>query len=317
MQNARTFRNRLLAAAAFVICAASAPVPAHAVSKEIVEIQTQVQQLVEMAQRLQSTLDSHFGAMQSLAQQTATEATKMSAAVTAIQQKLDAQNQALSGQVNTLSGQIQSLNDSVDELQSRLDRLQAAIKNLQSQMQNIQAPMPGMTAPGTAAPGTAAPGGTAAETAPGLPGTPGGALAAANTQMGAGAQAPPLEQTFQAAMSDYLAKRYKLAASEFGSVVEYYPLDNLAGTAQFYLGEIAYHQGHYTQAVNDYNMVLEGYSGNSRAPTAELHKGLAMLSMKEREAGIHELRLLIQRYPRTPEAAEARRRLGEMGVSLR
>ena len=336
MQKARTLRNRFLAVAAFAVLIASAPMPAHAVSKQIIALQTQVQQLIEMVQRLQSTLDSHFGVLQGLEQQTANEATQMKASVDTLEQKLNAQNEALSGKVDTVSGQIQSLNDSVDELQSRLDRLQKAIQNLQSQLQNIQAPPPAMTAPGAAAPGTAAPGtaapgtGTPDTGAPGdnaagaapagaqsSPGTPAAASAPAAPQLPAVAQAPPLEETYQAGMRDFEAGRYQLAASELGDVVHYYPLDDLAGTAQFYLGEIAYQQKHYADAVNDYNIVLEGFSGNPRAPTAELHKGLALLMMKERQAGIQELRQLIQRYPRTPEAADARRRLNDMKVSVR
>jgi TolA-binding protein len=334
MRKSHTIRNRLLAAATCIMLMASAPMPAHAVSKEIVQLQTQVQQLVQMVQRLQSTLDSHFGVLQNQAQQTAAAAAQMSAAVTEIQQKLNAQNEALSGKVQTVSGQIQSLNDSVDELRSRLDRLQASIKSLQSQLQNIQAPPPPTAAPGAEAPegtNSASPGSGPSPGSPGSPGSAGdsgaappGAQSSAGTapaaapaaapQLPAAAQAPPLEQTFQSAMRDYEAGRYKLATSEFGDVVQYYPLDDLAGTAQFYLGEIAYHQKRYDDAVNNYNVVLEGFSGNSHAPTAELHKGLALLALNKRTAGIHELRLLLQRYPRTPEAADARRRLNELGV---
>lgn len=325
MRKAHTIRNRLLAAAACIMLMASAPTPAHAVAKEIIELQTQVQQLVQMVQRLQSTLDSRFGVLQNLAQQTSNEANQMSAAVNAIQQKLNAQNEALSGKVQTVSGQIQSLNDSVDELRSRMDRLQASIKDLQSQLQNIQAPPPVTVAPGTGAPGgtdsaapSGSPGSTGGTAPPGAQSPPAASApsAPAAPQLPAVSQTPPLEQTFQSAMRDYEAGRYKLAAGEFGDVVQYYPLDDLAGTAQFYLGEIAYHQKRWADAVNDYNVVLEGFSGNSHAPTAALHKGLALLTMKKRTAGIHELRLLVQRYPRTPEAADARRRLNDMGVRV-
>ena len=36
---------------------------------------------------------------------------------------------------------------------------------------------------------------------------------------------------------------------------------DLASNAQFYLGEIAYSQKHYEQAVNEYNRVLTNYGG--------------------------------------------------------
>ena len=46
-------------------------------------------------------------------------------------------------------------------------------------------------------------------------------------------------------MRDYTAGRYQVAQGEFQDIVHYYPLDDAAGTAQFYLGEIAYQQKDY------------------------------------------------------------------------
>ena len=107
-----------------------------------------------------------------------------------------------------------------------------------------------------------------------------------------------------------------MAAGEFQDVVHYYPLDDLAGTAQFYLGEIAYQQQDYTDAIGFYNQVLDAFSGNAKAPAAQLHKGLALLATNKKDAGIHELRLLIQRHPQTPEARVARSKLNGMGVRI-
>jgi tol-pal system protein YbgF len=129
-------------------------------------------------------------------------------------------------------------------------------------------------------------------------------------------QAPPLQETFQSGLRDYNAGHYPVAVGEFQDVLHYYPLDDLAGSAQFYLGEIAYQQKKYDEAINSYNAVLEGFSGNPKAPAAQLHKGLALMAVNKRDAGVHELRLLIQRYPRTPEAASARSKLNAMGIRI-
>jgi TolA-binding protein len=93
-------------------------------------------------------------------------------------------------------------------------------------------------------------------------------------------------------------------------------MDPMAGSAQFYLGEIAYRQHNYDEAVKDYNVVLEQFSGSPKAATAQLHKGLALIALSKRDAGTHELRSLIQRHPQTPEAAQARAKLNEMGVRV-
>ncbi len=299
----RTIRNRVLAAALFVAVLASAPTPAHAVSKEIIQLQTQVQQLLDMVQRLQSTLDTRFGVLQNLAQQTADQAKQMGATVDDLQQKLNAQNEAINGKVDTVSGQVQALNDSVDELKSRIAKLDKTVQDLQSQLQNIQTPPAQAAMPG------AAPGPAGQQPAVG----PGAAPPAAAPAMN---QAPPLQDTFQSGLRDYNAGHYQVAQGEFQDVLRYYPLDDLAGSAQFYLGEIAYQQKRYNDAINSYNAVLEGFAGNPKAPTAQLHKGLALLATNKREAGIHELRILIQRHPRTPEAASARSKLNGMGVRI-
>jgi TolA-binding protein len=294
MKMERTVRNRVLAAAVLAAVLVSAPRPAHAASKEIIQLQTQVQQLLDMVQRLQSTMDTRFGVLQNLAQETADQAKQMGVTVNDLQKKLNAENEGVSGKVDTVSGQVQSLNDSVDELKSRVAKLTKTIQDLQTQMQNVQAPPAGGGQPGAPA------------AAPGAP--PAGATAMNQT--------PPLQETFQSGLRDYNAGNYQVAIGEFQDVLHYYPLDDLAGSAQFYMGEIAYGQKRYDDAISSYNAVLEGFSGNAKAPAAQLHKGLALLAQDKRDAGIHELRVLIQRHPKTPEAASARSKLNAMGVKI-
>jgi TolA-binding protein len=299
----RAHRLRFLPAAILAIFLVSASQPAHATSKEMIELQTQVQQLLDMVQRLQSTVDTRFGAMQHMVETTADDANQMTAAVTALQQKINAQTDASNGKVDTVSGQVQSLNDSVDELKSRISKLDKSIQDMQTQLQNIQnPPAGGMPA---ATPGATPAGGDAGAAGGGVTPSPAG-----------GMQAPPLQGTFQAGLRDYNAAKYTVAAGEFQDVLHFYPLDDLAGTAQFYLGEIAYRQQDYSDAVKAYNNVLEGFSGNPKAPAAQLRKGLALLQMNKKDSGIHELRLLIQRHPQTPEAAQARTKLNALGVKI-
>jgi len=229
-----TLRNRVVAAAFLTAVLALAPMRAHAASKEIIQLQTQVQQLLDMVQRLQSTMDSRFGVLQNLSQLTADQAKQMSAAVNDLQQKLNAQSEGVSGKVDTVSGQIQSLNDSVDELKSRVAKLDKTIQDMQGQLQNIQSP----PAPQQGTPG-------AMPSPAGQPGAAGAAPGFGPPATGAPAsQAPPLQETFQSGVRDYNAGHYPVAVSEFQDVLHYYPLDDLAGSAQFYLGEIAYEQKH-------------------------------------------------------------------------
>ena len=302
MPKAFTLRHRAVAVAILAAAVVLMPARAHAASKEIIALQTQVQQLLDMVQRMQSTIDTKFGVLQHLVEQTADNANQMTQTVNSLQQKLNQQNDALSGKIDTASGQVQSLNDSVDELKTRIAKLDKSIADLQNQLQNIQ------TAPASAQPGAGPAGNPEGGAAPGsAPGTTAPPTASA-------APAPPLKETFQAALRDYNAAKYPVATGEFQDVIHYYPMDDLAGSSQFYLGEIAYRQQDYAEAIKNYNAVLENFSGNPKAPTAQLHKGFALIATAKKDAGIHELRLLIQRHPQTPEASQARAKLNALGV---
>ena len=308
MEMTRRLRNRLIPAAILAVALVAMPNPAHAASKEMIALQTQVQQLLDMVQRLQSTMDTRFGVLQNLAQQTADNATQMSTTVNALQQKINVQNDAGNGRLDTVSGQVQSLNDSVDELKSRIAKLDKSIQEMQTQLQNIQNP-PQPTAPGSPTGSPAGPQSDSGQSPAAGSGSPAAVAPAVS-------QAPPLRETFQAGVRDYNAARYDVAAGEFQAVLQYYPLDDLAGSAEFYLGEIAYRQQDYAGAVKAYNAVLEGFSGSPKAPAAQLRKGFALLELGKKDAGVHELRILIQRHPQTPEAAQARSKLNGMGVRI-
>jgi len=298
MPTANRFRTAFLLAALVSPIAGSAPLRAESTKDTVVALQTQVQQLLDAVQRLQSTVDSKFALLQHLVEQTADNANRVTASMDALQKKINAETEATNGKLDSTSGQIQSLNDSVDELKSRMSKLDKSIQDMQGQMQNTQNPPTG------------------------IPGQPGGAPSAATPGAGApegtagGGQAPPLQETYQAALRDYNTARYDVAAGEFKDVLTYYPQDELAGNAQFYLGEISYKQGDYAGAVKAYNAVLEGFSGSSKAPAAQLHKGQALIKSGKRDAGVRELRALIQRHPQTPEATQARAILNGMGVHI-
>jgi tol-pal system protein YbgF len=271
--------------------------PAHAVSKEMIQLQTQVQQLQDMLQHLQQSNDERMGVLQHLVEQTSDSVNRMSQTLNTLEQQVQAQN-GQGGKVDLLSGQIQGVNDSVDELKTRVAKLDKSLQDMQSQLQNIN------TQPAAAQQGQ--PG----QAMMGQPGQP------PQQPVQQQPQAPPVDQLYQSALRDYTSARYDVASGEFGDVIKYYPQDDLAGNAYFDLGEISYRKGDYPTAIQNYDAVLEQFAGSPKAPAAQLRKGLAEMDSNQRDAGIRDLRSLIQRYPQTPEAAQARSRLNGMGVRI-
>ena len=183
--------------------------------------------------------------------------------------------------VDQLSGQIQSLNDSLDELKARLAKVSKQLEDMQS-----------LAAEQSAAASRSA---TSAAAGPG--------------------PAPPPDVLYNNALRDYNGAKNDLAIQEFSDYIKFYPNTDLAGNCYFYLGEIQFRQGNYQQAAQNYDQVLQNFPTGSKVASAQLKKGFSLIELGKQDDGVQELRHVIQRYPRSPEALQARERLRKLGVS--
>lgn len=253
--------------------------PAFGVSKEIIQLQTQVQLLQDQMSKMQQSFDERMGIMRNLIEQSTDNVNKTTAAIADLQKTMQQQYSDNGAKIDQLSSQIQALHDSLDEMKTRLAAVNKQLNDLTNQGQNL---------------------------APGATPTP-----------AASAQAPPPDVLYNNALRDYNAAKYQLAAQEFMDYLKYYGSTDLAGNAQFYLGEIDYRQQNYEQAIKDYDTVLQQYPGGNKAAAAQLKKGYALLELGEKKDGVAELNSLISRYPRSVEATQARDRLRQLGVGAR
>jgi len=263
--------------------------PAFSVSKEIIQLQTQVQALQDQMTQMRQSFDERMGIMKNLIEQSTDNVNKVASAVTELTQQLQKSHNDTGARADQLSGQIQALNDSVDELKARMNKIGQQLDAIQSTQQNINQPPAGQTPQ------------------PGQPGQPG--------QPQAANQAPPADVLYNNALRDYNSGNFDLASQEFGDYLKYYQNTDLAGNAQFYLGDIAYRQGNYEAAVKSYDTVIEQYPDGNKAAAAQLKKGYALLELGQRQAGVRELNALITRYPRSIEAQQAKDRLKKLGAA--
>ncbi len=97
-------------------------------------------------------------------------------------------------------------------------------------------------------------------------------------------------------MRDITSGKYDLARQEFHDYLKFYGDTDLASNAQFYLGEIAYSQKNYDQAVTEYDHVLTNYPKSFKLA--------------------RELRDVVRRFPGTEEERRARAKLKELGVAV-
>jgi len=254
--------------------------PASGASKEMVQLQTQVQQLQEQMTAMQRSFDERMGVMKNLVEQDTDAINKVTAAITGLQATLQKQQGDSSSHVDQLAGQIQSLNDTLDELKARLAKVSKQLEDMQSSQQSLAAQQ-----------------------------------AQSQAQQQAQAQAPPPDVLYNNAIRDYNGDKNDLATQEFSDYIKFYPNTDLAGNCYFYLGEIQFRQGNYQQAAQSYDQVLQSFPTGNKAASAQLKKGFSLIELGKQDDGVTELRHVIQRYPRSNEALQARERLRKLGVS--
>jgi tol-pal system protein YbgF len=281
--------------------------PAQAANKDMIQLQTQMQQLQDAIARLQQSNDERMGVLKDLVQQTADSVNRMSVTVDGLKLAMQNQQDASAAKSEQLSGQIQSLNDSLDELKARMERMEKSMGTIQSQQQSTNAILGSL--PGTN-PASTQP---APLPSPGASGAPVNAAPIPVEPTATGVPTgPSAGDLYKTAYGDYMTGKYPLAASEFNDLIKAHPDDNLSGNAYFYLGEIDLRTQKPSAAVKSYDRVLEQYPDNQKIPSAHLHKGEALISLKQTDAGVRELHALIQRFPNSPEAAQAKARLASL-----
>ncbi len=254
----------------FIVCI----VPAYAVNKDLIELQTQVTQLQQQMTAMKQSFDERMGVMRNLLEQNTDATNKVTTAINGLQAFLNKQQQDRSGQGDQLSGQIQALNDTMDELKVRLTKLSKQLEDMQSAQQSMAAQQ-----------------------------------SQAQQQAQAIAQAPAPDVLYNNALRDYNGAKNDLASQEFNDYIKFYPNTDLAGNAYFYLAEIQFKAGDYQKAIANYDLVLQNFPGGNKAAAAQLKKGFALLELGKEDEGVQELKHVIQRYPRTNEAVQARERL--------
>jgi len=254
--------------------------PVSGANKDMVQLQTQVQQLQEQMTAMQRSFDERMGVMKNLVEQDTDAVNKVATAINSLQTTLQKQQAEGGSKTDQLSGQVQALNDTMDEIKVRLAKVSKQLEDMQAAQQSL-----------------------------------GAQQAQQQAQQQALAQAPPPDVLYNNGLRDYNGGKNDLALQEFSDYIKFYPNTDLAGNAYFYLGEIQFRQGNYQQAAQSYDQVLQNFPSGNKAASAQLKKGFSLIELGKQDDGVSELRHLIQRYPHSPEALQARDRLRKAGVA--
>jgi tol-pal system protein YbgF len=286
------------------------PAPAGAVAREIIELQTSVNQLLQIQQSMQTAITQNSAVQKTLIEQSLDAVSKLNSNMGAVQKTMQDLAANSGARLDTMGTQVQGLSDNVADLQARLGRFDQKLTDVQNTLQSIDAKLagppplaPGIpptgTAPGAAAPAAAAP-----------------ATAAPATGMPAAAAPPPsADVLYSNGLRDINGRHYDLAAQEFQDYLKYYGDTDLASNAQFYLGEIAFMENKFQQALDAYTKVIENYPKSFKLASARMRRGFCLAELGRKSAAIRELRSVVREYPGTEEAKRAAAKLREMGAT--
>ncbi|UCD86457.1 MAG: tol-pal system protein YbgF [Desulfobacterales bacterium] len=103
--------------------------------------------------------------------------------------------------------------------------------------------------------------------------------------------------------------QYENARELFRSFLKQYPKSEMADSAQFWLGEIYYHEKWYEKAILEYQKVIEDYPKGNKIPSALLKQGFAFLNLGDNANAGLILKELIRKFPDSNEANVAKNKL--------
>jgi tol-pal system protein YbgF len=311
------------ALAGIIAGSAVGPRPAEAVARELIELQRDVSTLLQGQKDLQSQMTQDHTVMKTLVEQSSDNVGRLNSTMSGLQKSVQDVQANSGARLDTMSTQVQGLSDNLEEIKSRLGKLNQQLVDLQNTMQSVDAKISGGGA-GQAPPNSAQPNpGSASNngfpTAPAYSSNGSVSPGATNPAVSSGpppSGAPSADNLYSNGLRDITSGKYDLARSEFQDYLRYYGNTDLAGNAQFYLGEIAYSQKNYDLAVAEYEKVITSYPHSFKVAPARLKEALANIELGQKATGVRELREIVKRYPGTEEDRRARAKLKEMGASL-
>jgi tol-pal system protein YbgF len=293
------------AIAGAIVGSAVGPRPALAVAREIIELQRDVTSILQGQKDLSTQMTQDHTVAKTLVEQSNDNVNKLAATMGSLQKSVQDVQANSGARLDTMSTQVQGLSDNLEEIKSRLGKLNQQLVDLQNTVQTLDAKISsGGAAPSASNPSTS-----------GSSGTPSG-FAPATGAVNPSAPAPSADTLYSNGLRDITSGKYDLARGEFQDYLKFYGDTDLASNAQFYLGEIAYSQKQYDQAVSEYERVLNNYPKSFKLAPARLKKGLALIELGQKTSGVRELREVVKRFPGTEEDRRARAKLKELGVAV-
>lgn len=123
------------------------------------------------------------------------------------------------------------------------------------------------------------------------------------------------QKLYDTALQLFRAGQYLDAMEAFKKFLREFPEHNLAGNAQYWIGECLLAMGKKKEAILAFDKVVKGYPNSPKIPSALLKEGLTFLSLGDRAVARILLKRVVDEYPDTDQAKIAAKKLRSLAVS--
>jgi tol-pal system protein YbgF len=195
--------------------------------------------------------------------------------------------------VDTISNDLRVVRERVDDNNVRVSSLSQELEAVRMAL-----PQPGATPPASGGePGAAGP-------------PPAGVAGPPPT--GAAAPSVSPQRLYDQAWGDYVGAQYNLAIAGFENYIRTFPKSELAGDAQYFVGESYYQQGTYREAVTAYDRGISDYPNSKRIPDMYFKRGMALNALGQTDRARESWEFVLKNYPNSDAGRLARQRLDQL-----
>ena len=269
--------------------------------EDILSIQRDVAQLQDQIKLLQTSQDQKLAELESLIKQALDQSNQASASMTALQRtltdRLNDQQSKVAAPIAVLGTKVDQSSDDVRAVRENLAALTSRVANLDNKLSDISSAVRTLSQPPAAPP---PPSSGAPPAAGGAPVPPAGTSA---------------ESLWLNAFRDYSSGRDDLAMMEFNDYLKYFPTDENAASAQYYVGQLYNRAKMFDDAVQAFDAVLERYPDNPKTPDALYGKADALAHGGHRTEAAAEFKDFLARFPTHSLARNAQAQLRDLGTA--
>ena len=290
-----------------------APQPAGAVSRDMVELEQNVSQLLQGQQDLRSAMDANNASMKTLVQQSIDSVNQMSSQMGALQKTMQDAQANNGSKVDGVAQQTQGISDNMQDLQARVGKLSQQLTDMQNLLQSIDAKVSsGQPMPGSQPPDQSAPNGQGGSypQSPAQPNSGTGAPSTYNAPSPYGNAPASSQAPYSTQQAPYGSQAPSGSQGPYGSQGAAPAGSNMMSSMAPISSDTLYHNalrdyttGNYDLARQEFSDYISHFPSSDLASNSQFYLGEIFYAQKDYHNAIKSYDLVLSNYPQSLKLA--------------